>query len=165
MANHQSSVQYHFSDRAYEIYRKAHDKLVDMKAATTNEDLQGIYAKARGYVARLSMIIHTLEQALIIVEGSGTVSAPCWIAAIDASAVEAVAQLPQYSRHPRLLMVEPDQDGLIAPSTIVQKHISQCVNGSYPVQRAVELMETVEKLGFEKVVPYETPTSKSRGKD
>ena len=27
-----------------------------------------------------------------------------------------MAQLPQYSRLPRLLMVGPDQDGLIAPS-------------------------------------------------
>ena len=75
-----------------------------------------------------------------------------------------MAQLPQYSRLPRLLMVELDQDGLIAPSTISQKHISQRVNGSYPVQKAVELIETAEKLGFGKVVPYETPISKRRGK-
>ena len=75
-----------------------------------------------------------------------------------------MAQLPQYSRLPRLLMVEPDQDGLIAPSTISQKHISQRVSGSYPVQKAVELMETAEKLGFGKMVQYETPISKRRGK-
>ena len=49
MANHQSSVQYNLADGAYEAYRKAHDKLVDLKAATTNEDLQGVYAKSRGY--------------------------------------------------------------------------------------------------------------------
>ena len=55
-ANHQSSVQYNFADEAYDVYRKAHDKLVDLKAATTNEDLQGIYAKSTGYVARLAMI-------------------------------------------------------------------------------------------------------------
>ena len=75
-----------------------------------------------------------------------------------------MAKLPQYSRLPRLLMVEPDQDGLIAPSTISQKHISQRVSGSYPVQKAVELMETAEKLGFGKMVQYETPISKRRGK-
>ena len=63
-----------------------------------------------------------------------------------------------------LLVVEPDQDGLIAPSTISQKHISQRVSGSYPVQKAVELMETAEKLGFGKMVQYETPISKRRGK-
>ena len=61
-------------------------------------------------------------------------------------------------------MIEPDQDGLIAPSTISQKHISQRVNGSYPVQKAVELMETAKKRGFGKVVPYETAISKRRGK-
>lgn len=105
MANHQSSVQYHFSDRAYEIYRKAHDKLVDMKAATTNEDLQGIYAKARGYVARLSMIIHALEQALVIVEGSDTVSAPCWTAAIDASAVEAAEAIMHHLNNQKRIMM------------------------------------------------------------
>ena len=55
-----------------------------------------------------------------------------------------MAQLPQYSRLPRLLMVEPDQDGLIAPSTISKKYISQRISGSYPVQKAVELMETAD---------------------
>ena len=36
---------------AYENYRRAHDKFIDMKVATDNEDLQGMYAKSRGYVA------------------------------------------------------------------------------------------------------------------
>ena len=48
MQNHQSSVQYNFADEAYEVYRKAHDKLVDLKAATTNEDLQGVYMPSQG---------------------------------------------------------------------------------------------------------------------
>ena len=78
MANHQSSVQYNFADRAYEAYRKAHDKLVDLKAATTNEDLQGVYAKSRGYVARVSMIIHALEQAVLVVSTDNTANIPTW---------------------------------------------------------------------------------------
>ena len=31
-------MQYNLTDEAYEVYWKAHDKLVDLKAATTDED-------------------------------------------------------------------------------------------------------------------------------
>ena len=59
-------MQYNLTDEAYEVYWKAHDKLVDLKAATTDEDLQGVYAKWRRYVvARLAMMIHALEQAIL----------------------------------------------------------------------------------------------------
>ena len=83
-------MQYNFADEAYDVYRKAHDKLVDLKAATTNEDLQGVYAKSRGYVARLAMIVHALEQAIVVV---GTTNTPTWTAAIDVFAVEAAEPL------------------------------------------------------------------------
>ena len=49
---------------AYAAFRTAHDKLVDKKMSTSNEDLQGIYSKARGYIARLAMILDCLEQAV-----------------------------------------------------------------------------------------------------
>ena len=42
MQNHQSSVQYNFADEAYDVYQKAHDKLVDLKAATTICQVKGI---------------------------------------------------------------------------------------------------------------------------
>ena len=63
--NHQESKEYALRGDAYDNYRRAHDKLVDMKVATDNEDLQGIYAKSRGYVARLAMVLFVLEQATI----------------------------------------------------------------------------------------------------
>ena len=102
MQNHQSSVQYNFADEAYEVYRKAHDKLVDLKAATTNEDLQGVYAKSRGYVARLAMIIHALEQAIVVV---GTANTPTWTAAIDVSAVEAAEAIMHHLNNQKMIMM------------------------------------------------------------
>ncbi len=66
MDNHKCSLEYSLGNLtpAYEAYRKAHDRLVDQKIATRNEALQGIYVKARGYLARLAMILHALEQAI-----------------------------------------------------------------------------------------------------
>ena len=49
--NHRQCKEYTLMGDAYENYRRAHDKFIDMKVATDNEDLQGMYAKSRGYVA------------------------------------------------------------------------------------------------------------------
>ena len=57
---------------AHEAFRVAHDRLVDLTVETTNsEDMQGIYTKAQGYVARVAMIIYCLELALISVAIDG----------------------------------------------------------------------------------------------
>ncbi len=53
--------------QAHKIYRAAHDHLVDLNVATTDKKLQGIYAKACGYVARVAMITPCLELAVAMV--------------------------------------------------------------------------------------------------
>ena len=49
---------------AYTEYPQTHDLLVHDKLQSNNEDIQGILSKARGYCARIAMVIHSLEQAL-----------------------------------------------------------------------------------------------------
>ena len=46
---------------AFQIY---HDDLVHCQSRQVNDNIQGILSKARGYVARLSMVMFVLEQAL-----------------------------------------------------------------------------------------------------
>ena len=72
------------------------------------------------------------------------------------------SELPQFPKIQRLLLLRPDKDGFIAPSLISQKHICQRVNGSYPVAKAVELLQTAEKLGFGKLELRETPINKQK---
>ena len=45
--NHMEPKEYTLKGEAYEAYRQAHDKLVDKKMATDNQNLQGMYAKSR----------------------------------------------------------------------------------------------------------------------
>ena len=46
------------------LLKVVHDKLVDLKMATTEEDLQGVYAKACGYTARLAMVLDIIWSKL-----------------------------------------------------------------------------------------------------
>ena len=124
MANHQSSVQYNFADGAYEACRKAHDKLVDLKAATTNEDLQGVYAKSRGYVARVAMIIYALEQAVLVVGTDNTANIPTWMAAIDVSAVEAAEAIMHHLNNQKMIMMGLDSGIYIMFHTCTVKNIA-----------------------------------------
>ena len=71
-------------------------------------------------------------------------------------------QLPHYSRIPRLLRVTPDVHGYISASTISQKHISPKVDGSYPVVKAKELLETAVQLGFGTIETVVTPQNKGK---
>ena len=91
--NHQESKEYALRGDAYDNYRRAHDKLVDMKVATDNEDLQGIYAKSRGYVARLAMVLFVLEQATIEVSTTPPSDDLHWSTDIYPATVEAAAAI------------------------------------------------------------------------
>lgn len=50
MENHHGSdcKEYHMQEEAYDAYRQAHYRLIDMKSATSNENLQGILSKTQG---------------------------------------------------------------------------------------------------------------------
>ena len=45
-----------------------------------------------------------------------------------------------------------------------QKHISVRISGSYPVSKAIELLETASKSGFGDVITYETQTHRKAQK-
>ena len=99
MENHHGSdcKEYHVQEEAYDAYRQAHDRLVDMKSATSNENLQGIYAKARDYVARLAMILHALEHAVAkVADGEPHDGTTEWSISITASAVEAASAIMEH---------------------------------------------------------------------
>lgn len=96
MENHRHSQEYTLGSLtpAYEAYRSVHDRLVDQKVATTTEALQGIYAKARGYVARLAMILTVLEQAVEISISGG--EPQIWDTDITVSSVQAAEAIIQH---------------------------------------------------------------------
>ena len=52
-------------------------------------------------MARLAMIIHALEQAIVVV---GTANTPTWTAAIDASAVEAAEAIMHLNNQKMIMM-------------------------------------------------------------
>ena len=47
--SHQRNHTYTLEGEAYSEYRQTHDKLVQEKLRSKNEDIQGILYKARGY--------------------------------------------------------------------------------------------------------------------
>ena len=68
------------------------------------------------------------------------------------------AYLPQFHR------MKTDEQGFWAPSSIAQKHISERENGTYPVSKALELLETASQLGFGKMEDHITPVNSRRVK-
>jgi len=64
-----------------------------MKVATHNEDLQGMYAKSRGYVARLAMVLFVLEQATNKVSTALPQDDPGWSIDVHPATVEAAAAI------------------------------------------------------------------------
>ena len=74
-------------------------------------------------------------------------------------------KMPHYARVPRLLMIQLDKVNLIAPSTVAQKHISQRENGSFPVSKVVELLNTAPNLGFGEMVMHQLLKTRGRSKN
>ena len=93
-AESQVEKEYTLQDAAYDAFRNAHDQLVDKKQATDNENLQGVYAKARGYLARLAMAKDALEQAVNIVMATGNgQDPPVWSTKVMEASVTALASM------------------------------------------------------------------------
>lgn len=58
----------HLECDRYSKFREAHDSLVRKTLQSTDENMQGILSKVRGYMARIAMIIHCLELAIADVD-------------------------------------------------------------------------------------------------
>ena len=77
-----------------------------------NDNIQGILSKARGYVARLSMVLFVLEQSLESVLEGGNPEAPCtWSTTITEDCVKASAQIMDYLIKQKLIMMDASEVG------------------------------------------------------
>ena len=169
---HRQTKHYSLNDDAYKAFEQAHDNLVRQKMLAQDENVQGVLSKARGYTARLSMVLHCLEQATSRVIND-TASQPAWDLEITTQAVNSAAAIIQHlntqklimfstgevesfsgataltNRMVRLLMMESKSaDGIIYPSEVAQKHISEKVGQSYPISKAIDLMTEAAEMGF-----------------
>ena len=59
-AFHSKHSTYTFTDEGYQQFTVSHDALVTWQSCQTNDSIQGILSKARGYIARTAMIIFVL---------------------------------------------------------------------------------------------------------
>ena len=67
---HSTSCTYTITGEALQAFGEYHDGLVIRQSRQVDGNIQGILSKARGYTARLAMVIHALEQALVeIIDG------------------------------------------------------------------------------------------------
>ena len=126
MENHRHSQEYTLGSLTpgYEAYRSAHDRLVDQKVATTTEALQGIYAKARGYVTRLAMILTVLEQAVEISISGG--EPQIWDTDITVYSVQAAEAIIQHLNTQKEIMMGIDTgEKILGPNMILTIAILQ----------------------------------------
>ena len=170
--NHHDHQIYTLEGDAYAVYRATHDRLVHERLRSTNEDVQGILSKARGYCARIAMVIHTLEQALQSINQPDTPSS--WTTDVSVKAVQAASTITDHFNQQKFILLgltDDDSnslhsssmssriskllcanfkanDGTITPSEVSQKHISEKVGQSNPTAKAVELLKEAESMGF-----------------
>ena len=91
-------------------FQRYHDDLVRRQSRQVNENIQGILLKARGYVARLSMV---LEQALENVLEGVNPESPCttWSTTITEDCVNAAALIMDYLIKQKLIMMDAEEIG------------------------------------------------------
>ena len=89
---HVSAEMYTLEGEAYELFRMCHDELVQEKQKTKDENVQGILSKARGYLARIALIVHCLEQAIVNTDREDD-ECPPWSTNVSPKAVEAAIRI------------------------------------------------------------------------
>ena len=76
----------------------------------SDENIQGILSKARGFAARLSMILFALEQAIVhLDEFEGDDSSHTWSNEITAECVEAAATITDHLIQQKLIMMDVNE--------------------------------------------------------
>ena len=105
---HTTSHDYILDDDALIEFEKYHDNLVRRQSLQHNENVQGILSKARGYVARLSMVLYVLEKSLEkILEGENPeCPSTTWSVTITADCVSAAASIMDYLINQKLIMMD-----------------------------------------------------------
>lgn len=179
MQEHKLERMYIFDNEGYATFRSIHDELVVEKQRARDENVQGILAKSRGFCARLAMVLHCLETALqMVVENTTN-----FHVTVGESAVKQAAKIMRHLINQKLIMLGRDNtsdgeclsnrlcrllcmatrdgSGSISSSEVAQKHISERVGCSYPVEKAVDLMKGAEQLGYGEVETATTPTRRT----
>ena len=178
--HHKDRVLYTLEGDSYAEYRSTHDRLVNEKLHSTNEDVQGILSKSRGYCARIAMVIHALEQALEKVCCQQSPSQR-WNSRVSLKATKAASAITDHLNKQKFIMLGVDEtstsllssrmcrllsatwktsDGIITPSEVSQKHLCERVGQAYPTYKALELLREAESLGYGTVGETTTPTKR-----
>ena len=116
---HTIQVEYVIEGEALTEFEKYHDNLVTRQGRQSDENIQGILSKARGFTARLSMILFAVEQALamdINEEDNNTDDyddsdcsnrdSPSWSNEISATCVIAAATIMDHLIQQKLIMMD-----------------------------------------------------------
>ena len=121
---------YKLEGDAYSEYRHTHDRLVSEKLRSKNEDVQGILSKARGYCARIAMVIHVLEQALRTIQSDSPPTV--WNLQVSVEAVRAASAIIDHFNNQKFIMLglsDGDSESLV--STSLSPRISRLLSATW----------------------------------
>ena len=111
--NHSELIEYAINDEAPETFEAYHDNLVTRQSRQHNENIQGILSEARGFTARLSMVLFALEQAIEFAgehdEDEGEDSDAEWSNEITQVCVEAATTIMDYLISQKLIMMDLEE--------------------------------------------------------
>ena len=118
-AFHSKNSTYTFTDEGYQQFTFCHDALVTRQSCQSNDSIQGILSKARGYIARTAMIISVLQQAVEHVSTTSTRDtdsacshqpspspSPTWSYKVTSSCVEAASTILDYLCKQKMMMMD-----------------------------------------------------------
>ena len=173
--NHKDNVTYTLEGDAYTEYAQTHDLLVHDKLQSNNEDVQGILSKARGYCARIAMVIHSLEQTLQSIYHDES-DFEDWDSKVSVKAAKSASAIIHHLNKQKFIMLGVDEtdpdanssqtgalsnrmcrllsitwkadDGTITPSEVTQKHLCERVGQSYPYSKAMGTLREAESMGY-----------------
>ena len=173
--NHKDNITYTLEGDAYTEYAQMHDLLVRDKLQSSNEDVQGILSKARGYCARIAMVIHSLEQALQSISYDESEQED-WDSKVSVKAAKSASAIIHHLNKQKFITLGVDEtdpdadssqtgalsnkmyrllsitwktdDGTITPSEVSQKHLCERVGQSYPCTKAIKTLREAESMGY-----------------
>ena len=113
-AAHQNEIVYTFSDDAQVVFIRAHDDLCTRKISIKDdEDRRGILSKSKGQLARMAMVIHSLEQAVTVPMPSNDVQSensqgPEWTSIIESTSVMKAKTIMKYIIEQKFALMQPE---------------------------------------------------------
>ena len=138
---HSDKCTYTFTDEGYQQFTVCHDALVTRQSCQSNESIQGILSKARGYIARTAMIIFVLQQAVEHVTTTSTRDtdsaglhqpspspslspSPTWSYKVTSSCVEAASTILDYLCKQKMMMMDLKESCADDPQTTQDEEVN-----------------------------------------